>query len=51
MESPIPARGPIRLDFTALMDPASKSGCSLFFFSMEATRPMMKVEQVIVVLK
>ena len=51
MESPIPASGPIRLDFTALMEFASKSFCSLFFFSMEATSPMIKVEQVIVVLK
>ena len=51
MESPIPARGPIREDFTALMELASKSFCSLFFFSMDATRPMMNVDKVMVVLK
>lgn len=46
-----PASGPIKLDFTALIEFASKSFCSLFFFSIEATSPIMKVEQVIVVLK
>ena len=45
------ARGPIREDFTALMELASKSFCSLFFFSMDATRPMMNVDKVMVVLK
>ena len=51
IESPIPARGPIRLDFTALIDAVSKSGFSLFSFSIEATSPIINVENGTVVLK
>ena len=50
-ESPIPAKGPIRLVLTALIESALKSGSLLFSFSIEAAIPITKVDIGTVVLK
>ena len=42
-ESPTPDIGPIKEALTAVIALASKSGSSLFFFSIDATRPIIKL--------
>lgn len=50
IESPMPANGPIREDFTAEIEDLSKFGSSAPCFSIEATKPVMKPETLGVVL-